>query len=85
MIAFYNLSLCPKFKVRLCFQGSELAYIYTCVFLGFIPILCAGAGYGVVKLQNSKRRKLKIKQEELKNAHVKGEKGDYGFLTTLLS
>lgn len=45
-----------------------MAYIYSCLFLGFVPILCAGAGYGVVKLQNSKRRKLKIKQEELKNA-----------------
>lgn len=50
------------------FQGSELAYIYVCIFLGIIPILCAGAGYGVVKLQNSRRRKLKIKQEELKNS-----------------
>lgn len=50
------------------FSGSELAYIYSCVFLGFVPILCAGAGYCVIKLQNSRRRKLKIKQEALKNA-----------------
>lgn len=48
------------------FSGSELAFIYACVFLGFVPILCASAGYGVVKLQNSKRRKLKIKQEALR-------------------
>ncbi|XP_066998293.1 dual oxidase [Anabrus simplex] len=49
------------------FEGSELAYIYACVFLGFVPILCAGAGYGVVKLQNRKRRRLRMQQEELKN------------------
>lgn len=42
-------------------------YIYACVFLGFVPILCAGAGYGVVKLQNRRRRRLKILQEHLKN------------------
>ncbi|XP_077298120.1 dual oxidase [Arctopsyche grandis] len=65
-----NVSLLPPCKYLKgydYFEGSELAYIYVCVFLGFIPIMCAGAGYGVVKLQNSRRRKLKIKQEELKN------------------
>ncbi|XP_059617846.1 dual oxidase [Phlebotomus argentipes] len=55
------------------FSGSELTFIYVCVFLGFVPILCAAAGYGVVKLQNSKRRKLKIRQETLRNkANHKG-------------
>ncbi|XP_069683631.1 dual oxidase [Periplaneta americana] len=49
------------------FEGSELAYIYACVFLGFVPIVCAGAGYGVVKLQNRRRRRLRMRQEELKN------------------
>ncbi|CAG9862185.1 unnamed protein product [Phyllotreta striolata] len=53
------------------FEGNELVFIYACLFLGFVPILCAGAGYGVVKLQNRKRRRLKIKQEELKNGDVK--------------
>ncbi|KAK5639843.1 hypothetical protein RI129_010654 [Pyrocoelia pectoralis] len=48
------------------FEGNELVYIYACVFLGFVPILCATAGYGVVKLQNKRRRKLKIQQEELR-------------------
>lgn len=48
------------------FSGSELAFIYACVFLAFVPILCASAGYGVVKMSNSKRRKLKIKQEALR-------------------
>ncbi|XP_066157034.1 dual oxidase isoform X2 [Euwallacea fornicatus] len=47
------------------FEGNELVFIYACVFLGFVPILCAGAGYGVVKLQNRRRRRLKTKQEEL--------------------
>lgn len=50
------------------FEGNELVYIYACVFLGFVPILCAGAGYGVVKLQNRRRRRLKIQQEELRNS-----------------
>lgn len=54
------------------FSGSELAFIYACVFLGFVPILCAVAGYGVVKLQNSKRRKLKIRQAALKSPKSKG-------------
>lgn len=49
------------------FAGSELAYIYACVFLGFVPILCATAGYCVVKLQNRRRRRLKIKQETMKS------------------
>lgn len=46
-------------------QGSELVYVYVCVFLGFVPILCAGASYGVVKLQNRKRRRLKILLESV--------------------
>jgi len=29
-----------------------------------VPILCAGAAYGVVKLQNGRRRRLKMRQEE---------------------
>lgn len=37
------------------------------MFLGFVPILCAAAGYGVVKLQNRRRRRLKIQQEHLRN------------------
>ncbi|CAH1982304.1 unnamed protein product [Acanthoscelides obtectus] len=53
------------------FEGNELIYIYACLFLGFVPILCAGAGYSVVKLQNRQRRRLKIKQDELRNGDVK--------------
>lgn len=53
------------------FEGNELVFIYSCVLLGFVPIVCAGAGYGVVKLQNRRRRRLKIKQEELKNQNGK--------------
>ncbi|KAK0073156.1 hypothetical protein PV325_010190, partial [Microctonus aethiopoides] len=48
------------------FEGSEFVYIYACVFLGFIPVLCAGVGYGLVKLQNRRRRRLKIIQEAIK-------------------
>lgn len=50
-------------------QGSELAYIYACVFLGFVPLVCGGAGYGVIKLQNRRRRQLRMLQEELKSGN----------------
>lgn len=48
-------------------QGSELAYLYACVFLGLVPLLCAGAGYFVVKLQDERKRKFRMKQEEIKS------------------
>lgn len=40
------------------------------MFLGFIPILCAGAGYSLVKLQNRKRRRLKVLQEALQKRNA---------------
>lgn len=49
------------------FEGSEVAYIYICVFLCFVPVICAGVGYGLVKLQNSRRRRLRMKHEENNN------------------
>lgn len=45
------------------FHGNEVAYIYSCVVLGFIPIICAGLGYGVVKLSNKRRRLIKARQD----------------------
>ncbi|KAI4469865.1 nadph oxidase [Holotrichia oblita] len=63
-----SLHPCNYLKGYDYFEGNEVVYIYACVFLGFVPILCAGAGYGVVKLQNRRRRRLKIKQEELRNS-----------------
>ena len=49
------------------FSDSEVPYIYGCFLLAFIPIVAAGVGYGVVKLQNSKRRRLKARHEENNN------------------
>ncbi|CAG0912911.1 unnamed protein product, partial [Notodromas monacha] len=49
------------------FHGSEVAYIYSCILLAAVPLICAGAGYAVVKLQNSRRRKFKMQQEENNN------------------
>ncbi|KAL7042509.1 hypothetical protein ACKWTF_001170 [Chironomus riparius] len=49
------------------FSGSELTYIYSCVVLGFVPILCALAGYCVVKLQNRRRRLLRVQQENIRS------------------
>ena len=48
-------------------QGSEAAYIYGCIVLCAIPLLIACAAYGVVKLMNSRRRKMKQIREELNN------------------
>ncbi|GFS70288.1 dual oxidase [Nephila pilipes] len=45
------------------FHGNEVTYIYSCILLAFIPIVCAGMGYGVIKLQNRRRRKIKMRQE----------------------
>ncbi|CAG2108202.1 unnamed protein product, partial [Medioppia subpectinata] len=45
------------------FHGSELPYILVILLLTFIPIVVALLGYGVIKLQNRRRRKLKAKQE----------------------
>ncbi|XP_013145053.1 PREDICTED: dual oxidase [Papilio polytes] len=67
-----KLPPCKYLKGYDYFEGNEFAYIYTCLALVFVPILCAGAGYGVVKLQNSRRRRLKIQQEHLKNTQYKG-------------
>lgn len=52
------------------FTGSELPFVYACVFLAFVPILCVSAGYGIVKLQNRKRRRLKVKQETLRFVRI---------------
>lgn len=45
------------------FHGNEVAYIYACLVLVFIPIACAGAGYGVIKLQNKRRREIKLMKD----------------------
>jgi dual oxidase len=41
------------------FQGSEVAYIYGCIVLCFVPLLAILGAYGVVKLMNARRRKMK--------------------------
>uniref|UniRef100_A0A1B6CWK3 NAD(P)H oxidase (H2O2-forming) n=1 Tax=Clastoptera arizonana TaxID=38151 RepID=A0A1B6CWK3_9HEMI len=65
-----QLEPCSYLKGYDYFEGSELAYIYACVFLGFVPLVCGGAGYGVIKLQNKRRRQLRMKQEELKSGNT---------------
>ncbi|XP_065579570.1 dual oxidase-like isoform X2 [Artemia franciscana] len=49
------------------FEGSEVPYIYSILLLIFVPVAIGGVAYGVVKLQNSRRRKLKMKLEENNN------------------
>ena len=55
-------------------QGSEAAYIYGCIILCSIPLLLTCAAYGVVKLMNSRRRKMKQIREELNNNSGPGRK-----------
>lgn len=59
----------PLLKLVYISQGNELAYIYVCIFLGVVPLVCAGAGYGVVKLQNKRKRHLRMKQEEIRSGN----------------
>ena len=49
------------------FQGSEVPYIFGCIIVVFIPVALACSAYGVVKIMNSRRRRIKTKQEENNN------------------
>ena len=57
-----------------CFQGSEAAYIYGCIVLCFIPILACLMAYAVIKLMNSRRRRMKQIREENNNNGKKADK-----------
>ncbi len=52
------------------FQGSEAAYIYGVIYLVFFPVFCVCAGYGVIKLNNSRRRRAKNNEPD---AHCFGK------------
>lgn len=67
-----ELEPCPHLQGYDYFAGSEFMFIYICLMLGFIPIITTLTAYCVVKLQNTKRRKLKIRQEALRNPQQKG-------------
>lgn len=69
-----NMEPCPFLKGYDYFQGSEVAYIYGCVVLCFIPLLAVCAGYGVVKLMNKRRRLMKIQVVEENNNDKKKDK-----------
>ena len=60
--------------MRFVFQGSEVAYIYGCIVLCAIPLLVTCAAYGVVKLMNSRRRRMKQNREEMNNNGKKADK-----------
>jgi len=62
---------CPYLQGYDYFRDSEIPYIYSCILLLAVPVLVGGAGYAAVKLQNSRRRKFKIKQDELKHGRLK--------------
>ncbi|RWS08349.1 dual oxidase-like protein, partial [Dinothrombium tinctorium] len=46
------------------FHGSEVTYIFVCLLISFIPLIVALFGYGVIKLQSRRRRKMKAQQEK---------------------
>ncbi|XP_037075300.1 dual oxidase-like [Pollicipes pollicipes] len=60
--------------------ATRVTYIYACIFLAAVPLLCMGAAYGVVKLQNRARRRYRMKQEENNN----GRSTDKMFVTEWL-
>ncbi|GIZ03251.1 dual oxidase [Caerostris extrusa] len=64
-----DLEPCPMLSGYDYFHGNEVAYIYSCILLAFIPIACAGLGYGVIKLQNSRRRKIRMQQDMVIGKH----------------
>ena len=45
------------------FQGSEVPYIFGVIVILFIPVALLCSAYGVVKIMNSRRRKIKTKWE----------------------
>jgi dual oxidase len=45
------------------FQGSEVPYVFGCIVILFIPVALLCSAYGVVKIMNSRRRKIKMKWE----------------------
>ena len=59
------------------FQGSEVPYIFGCIIVVFIPVALACSAYGVVKIMNSRRRRIKTKQEENNNSYNQNFTGLY--------
>ena len=53
---------------------SQVTYIYACIILCAIPLLVVLASYGVIKLMNKRRRKMKIMREEMSGTHKKTDK-----------
>ena len=46
------------------FQGSEVSYIYGCIILCAVPLIWILCAYGVIKLMNKRRRKMKMMRDE---------------------
>ena len=49
------------------FQGSEVPYIFGCIIICIIPVILSCLAYAVVKVMNSRRRRIKTKWEENNN------------------
>ncbi|XP_071748300.1 dual oxidase isoform X2 [Lepeophtheirus salmonis] len=62
-----TLEECPFLTGYDYFQGSEVTYIYSCIILCFVPLITSGAAYGVIKLMNRRRRKMKTLREDNNN------------------
>lgn len=66
-IHYWTVQYHQKPETLIALQGSEVTYIYSCILLAAVPLVCAGAGYATVKFQNSRRRHFKTMQEENNN------------------
>ena len=45
-------------------QGSETSYIYGITFFVFFPVFCVCAAYGVIKVNNSRRKRAKANEPD---------------------
>ena len=45
-------------------QGSETSYIYGITFFIFFPVFCVCAAYGVIKVNNSRRKRAKANEPD---------------------
>ncbi|XP_022235000.1 dual oxidase-like, partial [Limulus polyphemus] len=67
-----NLGPCIFLESYDYFHGSEVAFIFSCMALAFIPIICAGLGYAVIKIQNRRRRRCRTQiRDKTENGYKK--------------
>ncbi len=56
-------------------QGSESSFIYGITFFVFFPVFCVCAGYGLIKVTNSRRKRAKNNEPDANCFNGKGVVG----------